>query len=88
MFQRLGCAITVFLFLVPFLSCVNHDKGQKHEFRQIPELRQIKPEKPVKIKLRRNASGSYSWELRGDEAGKVIEADRKLRESLNKEENE
>jgi len=49
---------------------------------QITELQEIKPHKPVKIKLKRNAKGEYAWDLSGNDAEKIIEADKKLRESL------
>ncbi len=48
-----------------------------------PELRQVKPKKPVKIKLRRTAKDDYSWELTGDDADEIIRTDRKLRKLLN-----
>ena len=59
-------------------------QGNKSEpvFKEITELQAIKPEQPVKIKLKRNASGSYSWEVRGGNTEKIIAADRKLRESM------
>ncbi len=53
-------------------------------FEQVEEIREIKPERPVKIKVKRNASGSYSWEVSGKDAGKIIKADKELRESLEK----
>jgi hypothetical protein len=51
-------------------------------FKQIPELKEIRPEKPVKIKLKRSTRGAYSWDLSGDNADKVLQADRKLRKAL------
>ncbi|MDA8077861.1 MAG: hypothetical protein M0Z79_02870 [Nitrospiraceae bacterium] len=48
-----------------------------------PELKQIKPKKPVKIKLRRTAKDDYNWELTGDDADEIIRTDRKLRRLLN-----
>ncbi|HCC69484.1 MAG TPA: hypothetical protein DEP99_06345 [Nitrospiraceae bacterium] len=52
------------------------------QFKQIPQIQQVKPEKPVKIKLRRNAKGDYTWEIRGDNVDKVIKADKQLRKLL------
>jgi hypothetical protein len=60
----------------------SQDNKNEPVFKEIPELRAIKPEQPVKIKLKRNASGSYSWEVQGGNTEKIIEADRKLRESI------
>ncbi len=48
-----------------------------------PELQQIQPKKPVKIKLRRSPKAEYTWELSGDDADEVVKTDRKLRKMLN-----
>ncbi len=48
-------------------------------FRTIPELAEIKPQKPVQIKLKRIKGGEYTWELRGDNADKVIDVDKQLK---------
>ncbi|NOZ69622.1 MAG: hypothetical protein GXP46_10375 [Deferribacteres bacterium] len=82
-----GCRIffAVFLMVVLFggYACTDgRDSEKEPVFRQVPEIREIRPQKPVKIKLKRNSNGSYSWELTGDNADKIIEADRKLRKSL------
>jgi hypothetical protein len=49
-----------------------------------PEVRSIRAEKPVKIKLKRSKEGKYTWEITGDNSTKVIEADRELREEYKK----
>jgi len=41
-----------------------------------------KPQKPVKIKLHRNAKVEYSWDLNGDNADEIVNTDRKLRKLL------
>jgi hypothetical protein len=64
-------------------GCSNSESNQeKTVFKKEPELAEIKPEKPVKIKLKRNAGGNYSWELSGSDVERVIQADRKLRDSI------
>lgn len=71
------------LMLLPVVSCADREAGkQEAVFTRIPEIAEIRPERPVKIKLKRNAEGDYSWELNGDDADKVIQADRKLREEI------
>jgi len=52
------------------------------QFKKLPELQQVKPQKPVKIKLRRSAKGTYTWELTGDNADEIIKTDRRLRKLL------
>ena len=82
---RLKLSILLLSVMVFILSmgCTNDSTGQIGAvFKQIPELKEIKPEKPVKIKLKRSVSGAYSWDLNGDSAEKVIQTDKKLREAL------
>jgi len=73
----------IITFLFPLYSCTGHGHDPDERiFKQIPELQDIKRHKPVKIKLKRNAQGEYSWDLSGSEPDQIIEADKKLRESL------
>lgn len=57
---------------------------EKSDFqvRKQPEIQQTKTQKPVKIKLHRNAKGEYSWDLSGDNVDEVVNTDRKLRKLL------
>lgn len=66
------------LFFTPALA--EDKKG--YRFGSNSELRYMRPEKPVKIKLKRGENGTYTWELTGDNARKIIDADRKLRKYL------
>ncbi len=50
-----------------------------------PEIQQVKPKKPVKIKLKRSAEGRYTWELSGDDADEIVKADKRLRKLLGAE---
>ncbi len=74
------------LFSAMLLSssgCANDSTGQGGAvFNEMPELRDIKPDKPVKIKLKRSIKGAYSWDINGDDADKVLQSDKKLREAL------
>jgi thioredoxin-related protein len=77
------------LCLIIFLltqACTGSDNKQSEvSFKQLPELQEIKPQKPVKIKLKRNTKGNYSWELSGDNVDEVVKVDRRLREYLKTE---
>ncbi len=71
------------LFLLPVQGCTNTETTQGESvFKKVPELVEIKPDRPVKIKLKRSAKGDYSWELSGDDADKILREERKLKESL------
>lgn len=59
--------------------------GQKFQQTKSPEIQQIKPKKPVKIKLKRGAKGEYSWDLSGDSVDDVVRADKRLRKLLEME---
>ena len=54
-------------------------------FKKQPEIQRIKPKKPVKIKLKRLANGTYTWDLTGVDIQEIIRIDRELREQLNLE---
>ncbi len=77
--------IILLLFLLPVQGCTNAENKQGESvFKKVPELVEIKPDRPVKIKLKRSTKGKYSWELAGDDADKILREERKLRESLQK----
>ncbi len=52
------------------------------QFKKQPEIQQVRPQRPVKIKLHRNAKGEYSWDLNGDNVDEIVNTDRKLRKLL------
>jgi hypothetical protein len=68
------------LLLVPY-EAYSADK-EPFAFRKQPELQQIKPKKPVRIKLKRTAKDEYSWELSGDDVDEIVQADKRLRKML------
>jgi predicted secreted protein len=70
----------VFFFALP--PALDAGEKEQFKFRSDPEIRQVRPGKPVRVELKRNPSGKYSWEISGDSVEKVIEADRELREYL------
>lgn len=69
------------IFALPVYSS-NSDKKQPVQFGKNPQIQQIKPKKPVQIKLHRNAKGEYSWDIRGDNVDEVVHADSRLRKLL------
>lgn len=72
------------LLFLPLQACTDSGKEKEPVFKKLPEISEIKPQKPVKIKLKKNASGSYSWEITGNDTDEIIEADRKLRKAIEK----
>ena len=66
-----------------FISCNFKSENEKgFSLKNDRSLSQIRPQKPVRIELKRNVKGSYSWDIKGDNVNKIIEVDRKLRKSL------
>lgn len=61
---------------------VKNQETQPFKFSKNPDIQQVKPKKPVKIKLKRSAKGEYSWELSGDNVDDIIKADKRLRKLL------
>lgn len=74
--------ILVILFISLTLTYVFGAEKPDIRLRKQPEIQQIKPPKPVKIKLHRNNKGEYSWDITGDNVDEIIKADRKLRKLL------
>ncbi|MDA8339074.1 MAG: hypothetical protein M0Z70_07230 [Nitrospiraceae bacterium] len=75
------CSVFCVLLVLPY-HAGGADKNQQFQFTKNQQIQQIKPKKPVKIKLHRNAKGEYSWELTGDNVDEVFNADKRLRKSL------
>jgi hypothetical protein len=72
--MRYLCIMIVAMSLCFFLSSAY--AADNFQFKKKPELQQIKPTKPVKIKLRRSAKDAYAWELTGDDADEILKTDK------------
>jgi hypothetical protein len=46
------------------------------------EIQNIKPKKPVKIKLHRSANNEYTWDITGENPDEICRADSRLRKLL------
>ena len=75
--------IIIALSLCFFLTPAYAAEKNNFQFKKQTELQQIRPKKPVKIKLRRSAKDEYVWELTGDDADEILKTDKKLRKMLN-----
>ena len=73
--------ITIFaaVFLSSFAFAVENKSIQ---IKKQPEIQQVKPKKPVKIKLKRSAEDKYTWELSGDNVDEIVKADKRLKKLL------
>ena len=67
--------------LVPALAVETKDT-KTPQIRKQPEIQQVKPRKPVRIKLKRTTEGKYTWDLSGDDADEIVKADKRLRKLL------
>lgn len=74
-----GILVSLHLTLIPVFSVDN----KPLQIKKQPEIQQIRPKKPVKIKLKRTAEGKYTWDLTGDDVDELVRADKKLRKLLN-----
>ena len=63
-------------------SQISHTAAQPLQFSRNQDISQIKPRKPVRIKLHRSAKGEYQWDISGDNADEIVRADRRLRKLL------
>lgn len=75
----------VLFFFYPVCAGSVDKKGSESQGFQIskkPEVQQVKPKKPLRIKLQRNAKGDYSWDITGDNVDEIVKADRRLRKLI------
>lgn len=72
----------LFISLIFIFSFVFSEDTKNFQFKKQPEIQQVKPKKPVKIKLRRSAEDKYTWELTGDDVDEIVRTDRRLRRLL------
>jgi hypothetical protein len=47
-----------------------------------PDIQAVRPKRPAKIRLHRNAKGEYTWDIAGENADDVVRADARLRKLL------
>lgn len=75
-------AIVVSLIIFIFSSVFPEDNTKNFQIKKLPEIQQVKPKKPVKIRLKRSAEDKYTWELAGDDVDEIVRTDRRLRKLL------
>jgi hypothetical protein len=73
----------VFICLSFILSTAFAADIKNLQVKKQPEIQQVKPKKPVKIRLKRSSEGKYTWDLAGDDADEVVRTDRRLKKLLN-----
>ena len=73
--------VSLNLTLIPVFSADN----KPLQIKKQTEIQQIRPKKPVKIKLKRTGEGKYTWDLTGDDPEEIVKADKKLRKLLSLE---
>jgi hypothetical protein len=74
-------ALSISLIIFLFTSAFSEDT-KNYQVKKQPEIQQVKPKKPVRIKLKRSSDDKYTWEIAGDDADEIVRADRKLRRLL------
>jgi len=79
--QKKFFLLAVLFVILVFNPAFSADKNS-FQIKKQPEIQQVKPKKPVKIKLKHSAEGKYSWELSGDDTDEVVRADRRLKKLL------
>lgn len=81
--KRIFLSIALSFFMIFSISCSVFAQDNKNiQFKKQPEIQQVKPKKPVKIKLKRLAEDKYTWEITGDDVDDIVRADRRLRKLL------
>jgi hypothetical protein len=77
------CRVFLVVVLMLFSASACAADREDVQIKKQPEIQQVRPKKPVKIKLRRSPKDEYTWELSGDDADEIVKTDRKLRKMLN-----
>lgn len=52
---------------------------KKPVFKKNAKISEIRPVKPVRVSLKRDAKGGYSWEITGADVSAILSADLRLR---------
>ncbi len=83
--RRKFVSIVAALFAsIIFLSNFAFAEDKKNlQIKKQPEIQQVKPKKPVRIRLKRSAEGKYTWDLTGDDVEEIVRADKRLKKLLN-----
>ena len=68
----------IFLFFISLFP----SSGQALDFRRDPKISEVRPPKPVKVHLKRDASGNYSWDITGTDVNAIVRQDRILRKYM------
>ena len=72
------------LFLIIFSAgYASPEEKKSFQVKKQPEIQQVKPKKPVRIKLKRTTEGKYTWDISGDDVDEIVRTDKRLRKQLN-----
>lgn len=86
--MRIRIIVFILLSVLMALSYTPSFASDKKEppkapvFSKDPQIQQIKPKKPLRIKLHRNTKGEYTWDITGDNPDEIVRADNRLRRLL------
>ena len=57
--------------------------GLQPEFKKNPAVSGVAPAKPLKMELKRDVQGRYSWSIQGSDVNRIIREDKKFRAYVN-----
>jgi hypothetical protein len=80
-FLLVAVALCVSIFFL--LHFASAEEKKVLQIKKQPEIQQVRPRKPVKIRLKRSAEGKYTWELTGDDVDQIVRADKRMKKLLN-----
>jgi hypothetical protein len=75
--------VTLSISIIFTFNCAFSEDNKNFQFKKQPEIQNVKPKKPVKIKFKRTVEGKYTWDLTGDDANEIVRVDKRLRKLLN-----
>jgi len=74
--------VFVLVFLLWGCSGEKVPPSEPFQQKESQSLISIEPKKPTRITLKKNASGKYSWELKGEDPSEILEIDSKIRKYI------
>ena len=74
--------VFAFIFVASLVFAAPSLAEEGFKFRTDPQIKQITPGKPLKIKLKRYSDGKYMWEISGDSVKDISRADEELRKKF------
>jgi len=85
--KRISYCMAIAVLTAALVGCTNASSDDRKDvtFKKDAKVMQAKPWKVVRIKLKMDAKGEYTWELNGEDVDEVLRVNEKLQQQLKKQ---